>query len=192
MRQARNQPRGAFSPSSVISPEAASRRKGGAADRTIPGVALSWLGFVIRLAAAVVWVVAGASKLPDLGAFAAQVDRYQLFPHTLSTTFAFILPFFETLLGLYLGAGLFVRGSALAGTILFAIFFAAQIQALVRGLTLDCGCFGALSKATISPWTLLRDLALWIPTFLMLALPARRLSLDSRLFGASDRFVPNS
>ncbi|HUI69751.1 MAG TPA: MauE/DoxX family redox-associated membrane protein [Spirochaetia bacterium] len=154
--------------------------------------ATPWLGFGLRLLGAAIWIVAGASKLPDLGGFAAQVDRYQLLPYFLGSLVASILPFFEILLGLYLAAGLFVRASALAGTILFVVFLAAQIQALIRGLTLDCGCFGALSTSTVSPWTILRDMALGIPTFLMLALPARRLSLDSRLFGAVDAFTRNS
>ncbi|MGA2613345.1 MAG: MauE/DoxX family redox-associated membrane protein [Spirochaetia bacterium] len=162
------------------------------AGSAFPRAAVPWLGFCIRMAGAAIWIFAGASKLPDLAGFAAQVDKYELLPHFLGSLAASILPFFEIFLGLYLAAGLFVRASALAGTILFVVFLAAQIQALIRGLTLDCGCFGALSKSTVSPWTLLRDLALGVPTFLMLALPARRLSLDSRLFGASDRFISNS
>ncbi len=134
------------------------------------------------------WIVAGASELPDLGAFAAQVDRYQVLPAFLVVPFASLLPFFEILLGLYLAAGLFVRASALVGTVLFALFVGAQVQALIRGLVLDCGCFGTLAQAPVGPWTILRDVLLGIPTFLMLALPARRLSLDSRLFGAADAF----
>ncbi|HTP59065.1 MAG TPA: MauE/DoxX family redox-associated membrane protein [Spirochaetia bacterium] len=153
---------------------------------------IPWLGFGLRLAGALVWIFAGASKLPDLAGFADQVQRYQVLPGFLVPPAAFILPFFEIFLGVYLAAGLFVRASALAGTVLFAIFLAAQIQALIRGLKLDCGCFGALSKSAVGPWTLLRDMALGVPTFVMLALPARKLSLDSRLFGARDRFAPNS
>ena len=153
---------------------------------------LPWLGLAVRLAGAAVWMAAGASKLPDLAGFADQVQRYQLLPSSLIAPVAFILPFVEIFLGLYLAAGLFVRASALAGTFLFVIFLAAQIQVLIRGLKLDCGCFGALTASTVGPWTLLRDLGLGIPTFVMLALPARKLSLDRRLFGAADRFVSNS
>ncbi len=149
---------------------------------------LPWPGFAIRLLAAAVWIFAGATKAADLGAFAAQVDRYELLPGFLVVPLAYILPFFEIFLGLYLAAGLFVRASALAGTILFAVFLAAQAQALVRGLVLDCGCFGSLTQAPVGLWTILRDIALGIPTFLMLAFPARRLSLDGRLFGAADAF----
>ncbi len=151
--------------------------------------ALPWLGFALRLAAAAVWIAAGVSELPDLRGFAVQVDRYEVLPAVLVVPFASMLPFIEVFLGLYLAAGLFVRASALAGTILFAVFLGAQVQALIRGLVLDCGCFGTLAQTSVGAWTILRDIILGIPTFLMLALPARRLSLDSRLFDAADAFT---
>ena len=151
--------------------------------------ALPWLGLAIRVAGAAVWLIAGISKLSQISSFEALVERYGVLPHVLAAPFAYVLPFFEIGIGLYLAAGLFVRGSALVGTLLFAVFLAAQTQAWLRGLTLDCGCFGAVSRSTVGPATILRDIALGIPTFLMLALPARKLSLDSRLFGARDGFV---
>lgn len=150
--------------------------------------ALPWVGFTVRLMAAAVWILAGATTIPDLGAFAVQVDEYQVLPAFLVVPLADILPFFEIFLGLYLVAGLFVRASALVGTILFAVFAAAQLQAVIRGLVLDCGCFGAVARTTVGPWTIIRDVILGIPTFVMLAFPSRRLSLDSRLFGAVDAF----
>jgi uncharacterized membrane protein YphA (DoxX/SURF4 family) len=146
------------------------------------------LGFAIRIAAAAVWIVAGAAKVPQIESFRELVGRYGILPPVLAAPFAYVLLFFEIGLGLYLAAGLFVRGSALVGTILFAVFLAAQAQAWARGITLDCGCFGTAVQTTVGPLTLLRDLGLGIPTFLMLALPARRFSLDRRLFGAKDHF----
>ena len=139
--------------------------------------------------AAAVWILGGATTAPDLGAFAVQVDKYQVLPAFLVVPFAYILPFFEIFLGLYLATGLFVRASALVGTVLFVVFAGAQVQALIRGLVLDCGCFGSVGQAPVGPWTILRDVILGIPTFVMLALPGRRLSLDSRLFGAADSFA---
>ena len=120
--------------------------------------------------------------------FRTLVERYGILPHVLAAPFALVLPFLEIGLGLYLAAGLFVRGTAVVGTILFAVFLAAQAQAWARGLSLDCGCFGTAVQSTVGPLTILRDFALGIPTFLMLVFPARRLSLDKRLFGAGDAF----
>jgi len=150
--------------------------------------ALPWLGLALRLASGAVWLVAGVTKLPDLSGFPALVERYQLLPHILAQPFGYLLPFLEIGLGLYLAAGLFVRGSALVGTVLFAVFLTAQVQAWLRGLPLDCGCFGTISRSTVGPATIARDILLGIPTFLMLAFPARTLSLDRRLFGAPDSF----
>ena len=150
--------------------------------------ALPWLGLAIRLGAAFVWIFAGATKIPQIETFHALVERYGILPHFLAAPFSYVVPFLEIGLGLYLAAGLFVRGTALAGTLLFAVFLTAQVSALARGIALDCGCFGAALQSRVGPFTILRDLALGVPTFLMLALPSRRLSLDSRLFGAADAF----
>ena len=144
--------------------------------------ALPWLGLGIRLGAAAVWIVAGAAKVPQIQTFHVLVQRYGILPDFLSGPFAYILPFLELAIGLYLAVGLFVRGTALAGTVLLAVFLIAQASAWTRGISLDCGCFGAITETTVGPLTILRDFSLGIPTFLMLAFPARTLSLDHRLF----------
>jgi uncharacterized membrane protein YphA (DoxX/SURF4 family) len=155
-------------------------------------MAVGWVGLALRLAAAGVWLVAGAAKFPELETFRLQVEGYDVLPSALVTPFAYALPFVEVGLGLYLSVGLFVRGVALLGTLLMAVFLAAQVQAWARGLVLDCGCFGALGHERVGGGTVLRDLALGIPTFVMLARPARRFSLDGRLFGEPDRFAPEA
>jgi len=150
--------------------------------------ALPLWGLAIRIAAAAVWIGAGAAKIPQMESFRDLVGRYGILPPALAAPFAYVLPFFEIGLGLYLAAGLFVRGSALVGSVLLVIFLAAQALAWARGIALDCGCFGTAVQSTVGPLTMLRDVGLGVPTFLMLALPARRLSLDRLLFGAEDRF----
>ncbi|MGA2377714.1 MAG: MauE/DoxX family redox-associated membrane protein [Spirochaetia bacterium] len=150
--------------------------------------AVAWLGLAVRLGAAAVWITAGAVKIPQIQTFQVLVQKYGMLPDALTGPFAYILPFFELALGLYLAVGLFVRGTALVGTVLFAVFLTAQASAWSRGISLDCGCFGTLMQAAVGPLTILRDFGLGIPTFLMLAFPARALSLDHRLFGARNLF----
>ncbi len=155
---------------------------------TPPDGPVAWVGLVVRLGAAAVWIVAGAAKIPQIHAFQVVVQRYGILPGFLAAPFAYVLPFLEVAIGLYLAAGLFVRGTALLGTVLFAAFLAAQVSALVRGISLDCGCFGTVAETTVSPLTVLRDFSLGIPTFLMLAFPARLLSVDRRFLGAVNLF----
>jgi uncharacterized membrane protein YphA (DoxX/SURF4 family) len=149
---------------------------------------LAWVGFSIRLIAAAVWIIAGALKVPQIQTFEVLVQRYGILPDALSAPFAYALPFVELAIGIYLAAGLFVRGTALAGTLLFAAFLIAQASAWLRGISLDCGCFGTALQTAVGPLMIFRDFGLGIPTFLMLAFPARTLSLDRRLFGAGDLF----
>jgi len=140
-----------------------------------------WIGLAVRLGAAAVWIVAGVAKIPDIEGFRVQVERYLILPHVLAVPFAYLLPFFEVGLGLYLGAGLFVRGSAFVGSAVMVLFLVAQVEAWARGLSIDCGCFGTLSQTRVGLMSVLRDLALGLPTFVMAAFPARGLSIDTLL-----------
>jgi len=148
--------------------------------------ALPWIGLTIRLLAAAVWLVAGASKIPHLEHFRAQVHAYKLLPGALEAPFAYALPFVEVGIGLYLAAGLLVRGAAALSIVLMIVFVAAMAQAWARGLSLDCGCFAGIARQKVGPWTILRDAALGIPGLIMLVRPARTLSLDRRLLGRPD------
>jgi uncharacterized membrane protein YphA (DoxX/SURF4 family) len=156
--------------------------------------ALSWwravrsLGVAIRLMAACIWLVAGAAKIADLQHFHAQVIQYRLLPHALEAPFAYTLPFVEVLVGMYLAVGLLTRAAAAVSCVLMVMFLVAQAQAWARGLSLDCGCFGAISHETVGLGTILRDVALGIPSLVMLWRPARAFSLDERLLGLPDPF----
>ena len=147
------------------------------------------LGVTIRLAAAAVWIVSGSAKVVDLQHFHAQVDQYRLLPHALEAPFAYTVPFVELLVGLYLAVGLLTRAAAAAACVLMVLFLVAQAQAWARGLSLDCGCFGTLAHERVGLVTILRDVALGIPSLVMLLRPARALSLDARMFGLPDAFT---
>ena len=153
---------------------------------------LPWLGLVIRVTAATVWLVAGAAKVGELEHFHDQVDQYELLPHALEAPFAYTLPFVELLVGIYLLLGLLTRIAALVGCALMVLFLIAQAQAWARGLSLDCGCFGTLTHERVGAATVLRDIALGLPTLAIAIRPARLLSLDRRLLGLPDRFAPSA
>jgi uncharacterized membrane protein YphA (DoxX/SURF4 family) len=155
------------------------------AERAVPA-----LGLLIRLAAAAIWLVAGIAKVVDLEHFHAQVHQYDLLPHALEAPFAYALPFVEVLVGLYLLVGLLIRPAALVACLLMVLFLVAEAQASARGLSLDCGCFGGLAHERVGAGTILRDLALALPSLAMALRPARLLSLDSILLGLPDRFFP--
>jgi uncharacterized membrane protein YphA (DoxX/SURF4 family) len=150
--------------------------------------ATPWIGVAIRLLAGGVWIVAGAAKIAGLERFHAQVEAYKLLPAALEAPFAYALPFVEVAVGLYLVLGLLVRPAAILSCLLMLAFVAAMGQAYARGLSLDCGCFGALARQRIGIGSILRDAALGLPGLTMALWPSRLLSLDRALLGKPDGF----
>jgi uncharacterized membrane protein YphA (DoxX/SURF4 family) len=87
--------------------------------------------------------------------FAASIDAYQLLPDWAVTPLAQLLPWFELALGLLLVSGFAVRWTGTAVTLLLAGFFTAMVHAHMKGLDIDCGCFGPGEK--IGSNTFIRD-----------------------------------
>jgi uncharacterized membrane protein YphA (DoxX/SURF4 family) len=151
--------------------------------------ALPWIGLAVRLIAAGIWLVAGGAKLGDLTAFKQEVAAYDVAPSSLVDVIAYGLPLLELGLGIYLVLGLLVRPAAVLSVALMLVFIGVQSQAWARGLSIQCGCFGSLSRETVGAGTIVRDVALALPSLLLLIWPARRLSLDQRLLGRPDMFA---
>jgi uncharacterized membrane protein YphA (DoxX/SURF4 family) len=144
---------------------------------------LPWVGLAVRLTAAGIWLFAGLTKLADLDGFRAQVDAYQVLPH-------YGLPLVEVAIGGYLLVGAMVRPTAILACVLMVIFLVAEAQAWARGLSIDCGCFGTTVQTQVGATTILRDIALGVPSALMAWRPARKLSVDASLLGRDDAFAP--
>ena len=126
---------------------------------------------------------AGAAKLFDPGGLASSIRAYDLsLPEWFVSLSAHSLPLLEILLGLYLVVGLFTRVAAWAAIFLTLLFTIALLQGALRGLEIDCGCFGSTSGEASSLWVdVLRDLGL-LALGLQLALaPQGKFSIDARL-----------
>jgi len=128
-----------------------------------------WLRLILRLFLAAVFLYAAYTKLrqPWL-LFAMSIDAYQLLPAWAVLTLGRTIPWLELLLGLLLATGIGLRYAAAGATILLGAFFAVMLQAYIKGMGIDCGCFGLGEK--ISPLTLTRDGALLAMSVALLCL----------------------
>jgi putative oxidoreductase len=108
-----------------------------------------------------VFVYAGAIKIGAPQSLADTVAEYGILPNFAIVTFAVGLPVFEILAGLLLVSGWRSRVGALAIGIAIVTYIGAICFALARGLTINCGCFGAAPATRAAMWLdLARDLGI--------------------------------
>lgn len=139
-----------------------------------------------RLLLAGVWFYAGLSKVGDLNAVVRAVKAHQLLPGAVAEWVGAALPLVEIGLGLLLLLGMATRLAAAVSTLLLAAFTAGIVSAWVRGLRIDCGCFGgggelAAGQSPDYGFELGRDLVLLAAAGAVLWWPRTRWSLDTWL-----------
>lgn len=121
---------------------------------------VDWVDLVLRLVVGGVYVAAGAIKIPDPGKFAEAVANYRIVPHELVNLVAITLPPVEVLAGLLLIAGIWVRPSVGLINGLTVVFILAIGSAVVRGLDIECGCFGTVGGREVGLLAIAQDLLL--------------------------------
>ena len=152
----------------------------------------SYATLVSRLVLGGVFLVAGVTKALNPGELAASIRTYELgLPEWFVTLSAYALPYLEVLIGFYLLIGLFTRFSAWTTNVMMAVFLVALVQGALRGLQIDCGCFGtaAGSGEPASLWLdVARDVGLLALGLHIALSPLGRFSVDALL----RRARPNS
>jgi putative oxidoreductase len=98
----------------------------------------------------------GYLKLLSPDDFADAVLAYRLLPVLLAGVVAVALPWLEMLAGVFLMVGLKKRSCLLLLTMLTGLFILVMFSAMVRGLSIDCGC-GLFSGREVGPLPLLED-----------------------------------
>lgn len=147
-------------------------------------LANSYATLLSRLVLGGVFLFAGITKVFDVGGLAASIRSYELgLPEWFVTLSAHGLPYLEILVGLYLIAGLFTKPSAWATNAMMGVFIVALLQGALRGLEIDCGCFGGAAATEESGlWTaFLRDIGLLALGLHITFAPMGRFSVDALL-----------
>jgi uncharacterized membrane protein YphA (DoxX/SURF4 family) len=145
-----------------------------------------WLSLAARLILAVVFAAAGWPKLLDPDGTVRSVRAFRLVPELFVPVFGYGLPMLELALALLLLAGLLTRWAAVAVAVLLVMFMVGIAAAWVRGLSIECGCFGATSGPVVDPTRgyaldLGRDAGLLVLAVWLVIRPHGPLSLDARL-----------
>ena len=126
---------------------------GGVASRSMESIALA---LVIGGA----FIYAGALKVVDPVKFGKDISNFHILPWSVGVRMAFYLPWLEIFCGVAVIVGWLRSGALAILTGLMLVFIAATISAEVRGIDLDCGCFGAATSGLTFTSHMVIDFAL--------------------------------
>ena len=104
------------------------------------------LHYLFRLILGGVFIWAGIIKIINPLVFAQDISNYQVFPQSISFFLALFLPWIEIICGVFVLTGLFLRSSSAFLTCLLAGFLILIFVTLIRGIDVECGCFGSLGR----------------------------------------------
>lgn len=125
------------------------------------------LNLVLRFIVGGLFFYAAFEKVLHPAAFAMAVRGYKLIPFSLSNLFSIAVSWSEIVAATFLILGILTRKAAGAIFILLVVFTTAITTVMVRGMVIDCGCFGEGGAST--SWLLLvRNAALLVGTFLII------------------------
>ena len=125
---------------------------GGRAMRPPANSRRDYVVLAVSIALAAVFIYAGVDKIQDRLQFADTIAAFRILPAALINLVALGLPPFEIACGLLLLSPPARRVGALAVALASVLYWSALLSALVRGLTLDCGCFGTGTPSRPRMW----------------------------------------
>ena len=100
---------------------------------------------LFRILLGLIFLFAGIAKISDPVRFIFTLRQFNLFSEAVIPFMALYLPWLEFILGLFLILGLLYRASAFLLACLNTMFAIAILTVVVRGMEIDCGCFGMLA-----------------------------------------------
>ena len=143
--------------------------------------AVPWLVLVMRLILGGIFLAAGVLKFGNITSFASQIAGFRILPTPLVAPLAGVLPVVEIIVGILLIVGFATRIIAWLAAAQVAIFTVAIASAVMRGLTISCGCFGA-NDTTKTSWSEVARDALFVILAVVVALRAPgMMSIDRRI-----------
>jgi len=149
-----------------------------------------YITLILRLFLALVFLVAGFSKVTQPWTFVHTVEGYNMLPTALARPFGLALPWIEVMLGIYLLIGLFIRITAVAVVALLAVFLVALAVQIGNGHTGNCGCVLGINNPLVTAFVggndigifdLVRDGLLLLFALALFVTPRPLLAVDALL-----------
>lgn len=122
---------------------------------------------IARTLVGLLLLLAGVLKVLDNASLIEGVAMMTWLPDALKLLVVELLPWVEVLLGILFVAGIQLRWSGAAVTLLYMVFLVYAIYGWVTGQEGECGCFGGLGGSSFGWQMTLRNTALFTGAILV-------------------------
>lgn len=113
--------------------------------------------FLLRLILGGLFIYASVDKILYPAEFAEAVRNYQILPLVLVNFVAITLPWVELIAGLMLLNGFRTQAANAVIFLLVCVFTVGVIQAMIRGIDINCGCFSVEGGREVGTAMLLEE-----------------------------------
>jgi putative oxidoreductase len=127
-------------------------------------ISASFVNTAIRVVIGGIFIYAGVLKMTDPWAFAAAITSFHMLPNAWVSPVAIVLPALELMAGALWVLNRAAVSSAVSILGLCLLFALVLGTAMLRGLPVNCGCFGAAFGGSTPKVALLRDVFFLVAT----------------------------
>lgn len=118
--------------------------------------------FILKIVLGLLFLISGILKIPNLKKFHNIVLQFRILKGTLAKLFSYTLPFIETITGIFLLLGLYLKiFSALTVLLLLSSTIAVSYALYKKNKLKDCGCYGGVIKSPINKTKLIENI-IWL------------------------------
>ncbi len=140
-----------------------------------------YIFLALRLLIGGIFFYAGLEKMCEPFNFSMAIYNYKLLPDPLIGVVAATLPSIEIVAALFLLFGFNTKGAAALISFLLFIFIALIIISAIRGLDIDCGCFGSLERK-VGLLAILEDTSLFVVSLCVLLFEKNALNFQELIY----------
>lgn len=139
---------------------------------------MQYITLLFRLFLGGYFVVAAVEKIADPYVFAVSISHYNMMPDSLVNAYALVIPWLELICGICLVVGYKIRTNAVLTGVMIIMFTVAVAWAVIQGLQIDCGCFGAKGGEEVSWMKVAKNTGFLLMCVWMFLFPASVLTVD--------------
>jgi putative oxidoreductase len=126
-----------------------------------------WICRLLRFGFGGLLIFASLSKIPHPYEFAAIIENYRVLGTGLSRWIAVWSPYLEFCIGFLLIIGIWLDAVSVLNAGLMSVFLVLVIQAYIRHLDIQCGCFSMESTGVIGVIKILENVGYLAGSFLL-------------------------